>query len=222
LRAHALGAPLEADAAAHLAVCSRCQAVLEGEARVIAMLDGALDAVASVTPGLDFQSRVRARVEHAPRWTPSGLRMATAAAAVALLAIAALFVSRPPRERPVARESPASRPIEQPVRPSVPPAGAGNLVLRPIRPKAKQVPRLARAEGPRAAGPEVLVPVEQREKVGRLFESLRAGRPEVISMLMRLQAGESVAPPSLLTIAPLRIEPVVVTTLPPVGAILDR
>ena len=71
IRARALGSPLRADAAAHLAVCSGCQAMLETEERVMATIDTALEELASTGPAPDFMSRVRAHVEDAPRWTPA-------------------------------------------------------------------------------------------------------------------------------------------------------
>jgi hypothetical protein len=70
--------------------------------------------------------------------------------------------------------------------------------------------------------PEVLVPEQQREAVSRLFASLRAGRPEVISMLMSLHGGEPGADSRGLAIEPLRIEPVVVLALPPSASIFDK
>jgi hypothetical protein len=70
--------------------------------------------------------------------------------------------------------------------------------------------------------PEVLVPLEQRQAVGRLFESLRAGRPEVVSALMSLQGGRPVSDSAELTIAPIRIGPVVVSAFPSSAPIFDK
>ena len=66
------------------------------------------------------------------------------------------------------------------------------------------------------------MPGEQREAVGRLFESLRAGRPEVVSILMNLHSAEAVSDTRGVTIAPLRIEPVVVPAMPVTVSIFDK
>jgi hypothetical protein len=104
IKACALGSPLRADAAAHLAVCSDCQAMLEAEERVLVTIDTALEDLASTGPAPDFVSRVRAHVEQAPRWMPSAWGTPAAVAALALL-VAAVAVGRLPRERSAAREA---------------------------------------------------------------------------------------------------------------------
>ena len=82
----------------------------------------------------------------------------------------------------------------------------------------------------RATEVEVLVPRDQRQAVGRLFASL-AGRPEVVSALLKFNgggavgstvAGSTVTEPAELTIAPIRIEPVVVPALPSSAPVLDK
>jgi hypothetical protein len=220
IRARALGSPLRADAAAHLAVCSDCQATLDTEERVIATIDTALEQLASTGPAPNFVSRVRAHVEHAPRWTPRTLRTQAAVAALAVL-VGAVVVGRLPRERSSVREASASRPVARPVV-----APAEKVAGPTARPETKRKPRARRRPVPEPARlaqmPEVLVPDRQREAIGRLFASLRAGRPEVISMLMSLHSGEPGSDSRGLTIEPLRIEPVVVSALPAPASIFDK
>jgi len=94
---------------------------------------------------------------------------------------------------------------------------------RPAQKPSARAPRRPVPEPARLAQtPEVLVPAQQREAVNRLFASLRAGQPEVISMLMSLHGGEPGADPRGLTIEPLRIEPVFVSAMPSSAPILDK
>ena len=222
IRARALGSPLPADAAAHLAVCSDCQAALEKEERVVAAIDTALDELASTGPAPDFVSRARAHVERAPRWMPAARWTPAAIAAVALL-VAAVVVVRSPRESSVVRETPASRPVEVPVVAAAERVGPPPNTARPEARHNARVRRQAVPEPDRLAEvPEVLVPEQQREAVGRLFASLRAGRPEVISMLMSLHAGDPTTDSRGLMTEPILIEPVVVRALPSSEPIFDK
>jgi hypothetical protein len=221
IRARALGLPLPADAAAHLAVCSDCQAMLESEERVLAIVDTALEQLASTKPAPNFVSRLRAHVEHAP-WTPSAWWIPATVAVLALLA-AAVVVGRLPRQRSTVREASAGGPIAVPV--AAPAERAADRSLRTARTEARPIPRVRRQPVPepaRLAQPEVLVPAHQREAVSRLFASLRAARPEVISMLMSLHGEEAGTDAPGLMIEPLRIEPVVVPTLLSSASVFDK
>ena len=120
IRAHALGAPLAGEAAVHLTACPVCQAAFDVESRVLATIDEALTDVASATPSLHFESRVRAHVEvAAPRWALRRWLIPSAAAALALLAVA-LLVPRWAPEPSAPREI-ASIPVEVP---RIPAAGS--------------------------------------------------------------------------------------------------
>jgi hypothetical protein len=224
LRSRALGAPLRADAAAHLAICPHCQATLESEERVLAAIGRALHDVGTVKPAPEFVSRVRARVEEAPRWNPGAWWKPAAAAAAAVL-IAAIVGGRARQDRPAVSVQTKPVPVQRgdDARVDVDKAAVGRIDRRPSASANRTRsghPRTARAE--RAAqSPEVLVPPDQRRAVHRLFDSLRAGRPDVVSALMRLDGGASVIEPDGLTIAPIHIEPVVVSTLP-VAAPIDK
>jgi hypothetical protein len=221
IRARALGSPLPADAAAHLAVCSDCQAMLETEERVLAIVDTALEQLAATGPSLNFVSRLRAHVEHASPWTPSAWWIPTTVAVLALL-VAAIVVGRLPRLRSAVREASADRPITVPV--ATPAERAADRSLETARTETRRSAHARKLvpEPAPLAQPEVLVPEQQREAVSRLFASLRAARPDVISMLMSLRGGEAGTDSLGLAIEPLRIEPVVVPALRSSPSIVDK
>jgi hypothetical protein len=222
IRDRALGSPLRADAAAHLAVCSDCQAMLETEERILAVVDTALEQLAFTGPAPNSMSRLRAHVEQAPRWTPSAWWIPTTVAVLALL-VAAVVVGRLPRQRSAVREASADRPISVPV--ATPAELAADRSLETARTETRRNARARRKLVPEPAPlaqPEVLVPEQQREAVSRLFASLRAARPDVISMLMSLRGGEAGTDSLGLVIEPLRIEPVVVPALRSSASIVDK
>jgi hypothetical protein len=223
IRGHALGSPLAADAAAHLAVCSTCQARFDTEARVMATIGAALEEITTTAPSANFPSRVRAHVESARRRPVTGGWWVPVTVAALALLVAATVMYRPV-DRSVAREASRSQPIAGA---AVAPAETiGDGIGDHAGVEAKRIARRRRRavpEPPRGAHtPEILVPEQRREAVSRLFASLRAGRPEVVSMLMNLHGGEGVSQAAGLTIEPLRIEPVVVSTLPSSAPILDK
>jgi hypothetical protein len=215
LKARALGDELPAGAAAHLAVCSSCQAALEREERLQSTIASALADVGAAAPAPDFAARVRTGLLRTPGrrylkwWMP-------AAAAVAALVIAAyaIRVSSPRsvdsgKEGWVALPAPAKAPVVD-----VPRAQRTTAVAR-----AKAAPGLAAGA---LGGVEVLVPRQEREAVDRLFASLRAGRPEVVSVLGHLEAGGVTNDARAVTVAPIRIDPVSIPALPPSASIFDR
>jgi hypothetical protein len=228
LKARALGAPLGADAAAHLAVCSACQTTLEAEERLLATIGQAVGDVGSVKPAPDFVSRLRVHVERTPRWTP-GAWLTPAIVATAAVLVAVVAAGRLTRSDPEVHQALAPQPVQRAVETRAGRAAPGPVAMPPRRhtlhgtaskPRAGQqtVAKVERV----VQTPEVLVPVEQWRAVGRLFESLRAGRPEVVSALMSLQGGRPVSESTELTIAPIRIEPVVVSAFPSSTPIFDK
>lgn len=223
LRGAALGAPLPADAAAHLAVCAACQTLLETEAQLQATIDGAISEVASARPSPDFAARVREHVERTPRRiAPRWLQPAVIAAAAVVVAVA--MGGRFRHEKPASLQTAATSQNQSTDRPAATSTLANpGVVAQPAARKAAA--RGRRQPAVRTAGiavAEVLVPAQQREAVGRLIDSLRAGRPEVVSALMNLHEASSVGEPNDLTIAPIRIEPVVVSALPSSPPIIDK
>ena len=122
------------------------------------------------------------------------------------------------------RDAGALRPADVPL--AIPPERAVDRPLAAATPgpvRQGRTPR-RRALAPEriARTPDVLVPGGEREAVNRLFASLRAGRPEVVSMLMRLHNDEAVIEERGVTIPPLRIEPVVVSAMPSSAFIFDK
>jgi hypothetical protein len=224
IRGHALGAPLAAEAAAHLSACPVCRSTFDAERRVLATIDEALADVAAAAPSAHFVSRLRAHVEVASgHWAPHRWLIPAVAAAITLLAVA-LIVPRFSPERADPREASSVRP------PQVPPAASARSPIEDANAAVPvaTVPRARRGHARTlaairpAAAPEVLVPERERAAVGRLFASLRTGRPEVVSMLMRLRGGEALTDAQAVTIEPLRIDPVVVSELPGAAAIVDK
>ena len=196
------GVPLAPAAAAHLAVCADCQDALAIEERVLAGIDCAINEVGSVRPSANFVIRVRTRVESAgPRFT--SVAYAPAAVAAAALIVASLVVGR---------VSPDSAPVRVDVESSARETGSQPPPTTAV-PAARVLPAAGRrpARVPKRAepsAPEVLVPPGQREAYDRLFDALRAGRPDVVSSLMRLERAS--------------LEPVVVPALPDPGSIFDK
>jgi hypothetical protein len=196
--------------------------MLETEERILAVVDTALEQLAFTGPAPNSMSRLRAHVEQAPRWTPSAWWIPTTVAVLALL-VAAVVVCRLPRQRSAVREASADRPISVPV--ATPAELAADRSLETARTETRRNARARRKLVPEPAPlaqPEVLVPEQQREAVSRLFASLRAARPDVISMLMSLHGGEAGTDSLGLVIEPLRIEPVVVPALRSSASIVDK
>jgi hypothetical protein len=221
---HALGSPLGAEAGTHLAGCSRCQAALETERRVLATIDLALEDVGGTAASPNFLSRIRAHVEAVPpRWAVAGWRIPATAAALALLMLAAA-VFRAPRDGSSLREASAGRLADVALQNEVTHTTDHEVSASLSVPK-KQPRHIQRAvTGPSRVvqGPEILVPRHERMAVGRLFASLRAGRPETVSMLLMLRGGETASDDCAVTIAPLRIDPVVVSAMPASAFISEK
>ena len=223
IRGHAGGAPLAAAAAAHLEACLRCQSTFDAERRLLATINEALADVASAAPSAQFVSRLRAHVDVASRqWAWRRVAMPAAAAALTVL-IVALIVPRFSRDRPDLRHAPIRATQSAPTASGKSPISDANAARRVVTaPGARRGRAPTVAPTRPAAAVEVLVPERERAAVGRLFASLRTGRPEVVSMILRLRRGETVADAEAVTIEPLRIDPVVVSELPGAAAILDK
>jgi len=232
LKARALGVPLPSDAAAHLAVCSKCQAALAAEEQLFSIIDRALDDVGAVKATPDFVSRVRARVEDAPRWTPGGWWKPTVAVAAAAALVAMIVAGRVARNDSGVHDAAAPRPVQHAVESRAEPAPVAHAPMPAQTRAAAASPRAGlrmpvnTVRAARAPEVEVLVPRGQRQAVGRLFASL-AGRPDVVSALLKFNGegavlGSTVTEPPELTIAPIRIEPVVVPAFPSSAPVLDK
>lgn len=213
LRDAAAGADLDPHTAAHLAVCPRCQSALARERRVLAEVERALDGLTAAAPSPDFVPRVRASIDDAPMpLVAAWVRPALASLAIAALVTIAVFVARG------SRVSTPGAAIGVPLLAARQFPGRGDLVPAPIVVSiraAHATDRRARGERPIARAAEVLVPERERLAMGRLVASLRAGRMEIVSALMRLPSATTPLPvPADLTPSPITIQPVVVPAVP--------
>src|SRR5262249_33326834 len=146
VRRHGRGEALDEGAAAHLAVCSRCQSLVETEQRVMALIGSALQDVKSVRPSPDFGARARARAERMPARAPFAWWKAAALTAAAALAFA--VATDRGRQEPTEVSPPAS---------SAAPLVQGDRVL-PSEPQQSPLPPLAASTPPPRATTPVVRP----------------------------------------------------------------
>ena len=181
---HACGAPLEAAAAAHLAACAACQAVVAEHREILAQAEADLKDALSLTPSPDFAARLSARlvpVRPRPAWTSP--RWLGAAAAVAALLVAGVLVGTNLRDDRTGTSRRASAIAHRTPSPDV----HLRPEVRPPSPAVAHAPSIDRRLGhtgtPRAAAavrPErgtfdVVVPADQLRALERLDQLVRAG-----------------------------------------------
>jgi hypothetical protein len=164
-------------------------------------IDAALDELAQATPGPHFVPRLRAHVAQSQRAKLSVRRTHLAFAAVVVLMLALVAGSRRRDDSaPVGRVGQdvalASMPVPDVHAPPAPPAPPA----LPARPALQ-------ARAPEAA--EVIVPSDQLEAVGRLFAALNAGQLETVSMMRSVNTSNTGE--AAITVAPIRIDPVIVS-----------
>lgn len=213
LKEHALGAPLGATAAAHLAVCSACQELFARENRLTAIIDTAIEQVGSVRPAADYQARLRESTDIPNRSMRGRWYFAAAAvsAAALLVVVARLQQGSGPTVdvRPSlaavkdATKSPAA--VETTNR-----MGATGL---PVRPRSAH-PRVHATS--RAEELNVVVPAGQPEVIARLVASLRAQEPDVASQMLGgavARAGMTSSAEAPVSVAPILIKSVDVPEL---------
>ncbi|MFN8060346.1 MAG: hypothetical protein U0Q12_14410 [Vicinamibacterales bacterium] len=172
LTALALGGPLEPEVAAHLAVCSACQAWLAGEQSVAAAVDHALALVARVEPEGDFHVRLRMTAERAAPVMRHAWWWSAAAVAAAILTLVVVRV--PPTD-----SLPAAATVSIPTTPALPPSVPSDVAAATAPHDRAPVVRVARAARDRRSTatppePHVLVPAGQAEAIVRLFGNLPA------------------------------------------------
>ena len=186
---------------------------------VQAAIDEALEELRSAQPAPDFLPRLRARLEQddprLPRWV-------VPAAAVFASAVLVFIIGRDARDVPAARPI-ASVPIQAAASDRIAVRPKADTTLSPatrIAPAARRPARVRRTP----PAPEVLVPASERRAVGRLAAALGAGRPEAISLVNSLAGRVDAASiePAAMTIPPIRIEPVVVSTIPDGSSIPEK
>jgi hypothetical protein len=214
---HACGAALSDRAAAHLAGCRACQALLDRERGLVAGIEAdlrrALDVSAS--PGFSAGVSARARAERTPSWhVPGAAWLAAAASVVIAVAVyAGLAVERHPaapltrqHDGRVVAESPPPGPEtnlgegERPVA-AAPPAALAR--------RAPREPRSRASAAPVSGAPsfEVIVPPTQLQAIARLWE-LAEGRALDEGTV---PVGDTfTSPPADLVIAPLAVMEIVI------------
>jgi hypothetical protein len=158
LKAHAAGARATPDLGAHLEVCADCRADLARERRVVAAIDRDLAGALRLEPSVEFNARVRERINEDvgsgfSRILESvgGWRFALAAASLILVAgvltIIALRTGAPQRQMPGSAVPPANTQasIAPAERPEAPAEHQDGLVAQP------PVPVVAGEDGRRSA-----------------------------------------------------------------------
>jgi hypothetical protein len=216
LKDHALGAPLGTAAAAHLAVCSACQALFARETRLMATIGAAIEQVGSARPAADYQARLREGMSRPTQSMRGRWYLAAAALAVAALSVFVVRIGWP-RQRAgdasavrsslaIVKDTPPLRVMESPTRA----ATAGQSV----RPRNAQANVRATAHTDVL---DVLVPAGQPEVIARLMASLNAQEPDVASRLVGravTRRGIAQFAEAPVSVAPILIEAVDVPELP--------
>jgi hypothetical protein len=170
------------------------------------IIDAAIAEVGAERASPDFTARLRLEIERLPHGAPAPWRVSAIAAATTIGVVIAVGIALNGGRRFDSPSDRVQRDIALAAERPVPAAVAPPATVR------TSSPRVVRAKTPPDAVAAVLVPPRERQAVDRLFASLRAGRPGVVSALGRLGAGgvEDVAD----SIAPIRIEPVAVPEMP--------
>jgi len=213
LKAYVLGEPLRPDAAAHLAVCAACQELVDREERLNRIVTSALAEVGEVTPPPDLVPMSRQAVLQSARRRPSRWVVQAASVAVALAALAIVPYGRA-RLQPGPAQDDSQIPrrgVDRTLAPSVvnPTVDERSKLTPPLRSRAVDLPIVT-------ATSEVIVPADERRAVGHLFDALREGRPEAVSMLMTLQAGRlAIVQSGDVVVPPLKIDLLTVSSLAP-------
>ena len=181
LKDHALGAPLGTPAAAHLAVCVACQALVARERRLVSAIDDAIARVAAAEPPVELPARLR----EIPRLVPRTRRAWRVAALVAGLA-AVVFLTVRGRQQSAPDALPAMiRPPAASAAETAEPAAVNAPAARSASAHVSIAPRVARAGiGRSASDLEVLVPAGQPEMIARLLTSLQVQEADVASRLV--------------------------------------
>ena len=157
----ALGLAVPPALEAHLRACAPCRALLDEDRRLLGRIEGELESALQVVPSPGFLPRVRQRVQEPPvvpgRWR-FWLVPAMAAAGAAWL-----FLRQPAPVPVVAPPAPVAGEIAPPTPLPIPPAPA-------------LVPERRAARAPRAAEPEVLVPLAEQQAFARYVADLERHR----------------------------------------------
>jgi hypothetical protein len=171
-------------------------------------VDRELKAALSVSPSPDFEARVLQRVEaDRPSHWPAHYGWLAAAAS---LVIAAGVLYALNHRSAVVSQPPTPQIVEHPAPPAVVPRPEA-----PVRTSTSAPPRVetvrALRTAPRAAEPEVIVPLNQMEAVRRLVRAVNEGRLEAPAEPPQ----GPMAPPAKLGVKPVVVEPIPLSLLGP-------
>lgn len=163
--------------------------------KVVQELERELRQALAIEPSADFERRVRARIENAPRrfeW-----RYALAAAAVFVIVAAVAWQIR---------MKPGTQNVEAPTA-----ARAGADIFLPDESVIAMLPRETSVKPPaprlsplRATEPEIIFPVDQERALARLLELARSG---AVSEESLIRVGNT-ANAATIDIAPLAVQPI--------------
>jgi hypothetical protein len=207
---HAIGAPLDRAAQAHLDDCAACRARLDRDRQAMAMLDDDLAGALAVEPSADFRAQVRTRIASEPvpaRFWPRALILAAATSLVIVVGLLALQSTRrasgpegTPPHPDIALHSEAP---QAPVAIVTRKAPMPELVHEPARGRRRQVD-VQRVATRHSAEPAVIVPPDRAAAIRRYVMAVAEGRVEIPEGALPTPA--SAAP----EIAPLTVEPIVI------------
>jgi hypothetical protein len=216
LNDHALGAPLEPRAAAHLAVCAACQARFARETRLMAAIDTAIEEVGSTRPAADYPPRLRESIAVPIESRRGSWHLAAGAVAAAALLV---VVVRLGWSRQGADHVSDSRTAVEVIKDRAPSRIGGESAHR-VATAGQSIPsRSAQSRvrpTSRRGEPDVLVPAGQPEIIARLLASLHAQEPDVASQLVGrsvVRAGRTQPAEAPVSLAPILIEAVNVPEL---------
>jgi len=179
-------------------------------------IDAALTEVGAERPSPDFTARLRLEIERLPQNAPAAWRVPAIAATAVVAAAIAVAVALGGARRVDRPTDIAQRDIALAAEQAT---TAATAVERPSAARTS-TPRVTRAKTSPGGAARVLVPRHERQAFDRLFASLRAGRPGVVSALGRIGAAgvDDVAE----SIVPIHIEPVAVPVIPAAVPVFDR
>jgi hypothetical protein len=208
--------------------------------RIHAAIDAALEELRDAKPASDFLPRLRERAEQQSRlawWSRWRVRGALATAALLALTIA---VARQPwsqswRAAPsvVSNGVRVASPRGSTGMPNARAAAVGSRVPKTVvGARHRRVAwRAAAAPIPQTAPDalEVVVPDDERRAIGKWLDAFKSGRSAAVSPADTAGAATPSDPalpappaPPALTVAPIRIDPVVVSPLPAVALVVDK
>lgn len=212
----------------HLLKCSRCAQQLEREQRLLAAVDQAMVRSLAVEAADDLHIRIRQKIAGQTKASVSfPLGRIAAAVAACAVAVAIIFVWLP--RHPIARRQTMNAALARRAKrrsTTVILSEAKNLKMRGLRdsasPPAPQNGKssgLSRKHGRRVhrdSMPEVLVPKNEMALVLSLYNGVRTGKIDGASLL-KTPSGFKREPDGTLTAAPLKIEPIKISEIKPVG-----